>query len=227
MRNSKSINIRECANCGAPIQSTSLSEIIVCEYCGSVFSKKHFDEVLCPKCKSRDQTEKVSLIFNRSPVTTNYQKYFLPPQKPIEPYKFKEIRTKFPIKSGSILAISLLMICRYSEKPGSDLFAFYIVFVAIMLIVNLFVFKSFISDLNENMSINNHNEKNQKSYNEKLTKYYTDLSTFPKKRAVWEKLFFCYRDEIVFLPNLGTFIKFEEIDSYIHSSYSDPDVKNT
>ena len=105
MKNSIPLKIRECTNCGAPIQLANPNEIIICEYCGSVYNENRLDVVVCPKCKSPDQTEKVSLIFNRSPVTTNYHKHFHPPQKPVEPYKFKEIKTKFPIRKRTYTSL--------------------------------------------------------------------------------------------------------------------------
>jgi DNA-directed RNA polymerase subunit RPC12/RpoP len=206
------IIVLRCKNCGARLEIAEERDIFYCEHCGykHILDKVRSNIVnenyaSCPLCKRNDKAKKI----------TSYGDLYQKPQKPIkEPDVFKEPYAK----KKFIWPIILIIYSIFSFFNWGYESRFYtntwilLVQGLIALILGLVSLKARLDENKKNKQ-NNIQAKIDWEYNKKRYDLITPI--FNKILELWEELYYCERDDIVYLRGYREYTTKENIYDYI------------
>lgn len=199
-----------CPTCGAGLSASSYMDVVTCSYCGNEFSVRQAAGQVsleffarCPICRRNDRVEKVSAIALReTQLLQGTQIVMTPRGKQIVPTQ---------MVATSILSQQLQPPKRPRlEHASSRILLVYIIFVGgfnVLLIAALMSSRDTYSYICSGILIplvcmggflvsrldKRQREKRKASNAEKLTKWERAMNR-------WQKLYYCSRDDVVFLP---------------------------
>jgi len=198
-----------CESCGAPLNVNPSSSIIKCDYCNRSYLVPKLIEnyARCPLCGRNDRVEKVSKVVKneglRKILSFNKEDFYIPKFIPEPHWQLENRRILW--KGLMIISPVYLIVFLISSSDS--------ICVGISIIAFLI---GFFLDLNSNKQIElikSRNELNEKKWKLELQKRKV---YFNKLKPVQKKLYYCHRDDIIFLPNQGDYASPENLKEYLN-----------
>ena len=235
-----------CPSCGASLQVSKDMTRAKCPYCGHENIIRVAGEKLlelhsqCPICHRNDRTKKVSAMMSSASAN---RAYFAIPPKPDRPgaspiSQPPRAPVQDFIKSNNNLRIVFIVLWIFAffsflsaisnVRNNSGGFFFVIVFG----LAGFFVFRKYKSEANRStqtvdnfqmrvkeyeMQLKNHNEAithQQAQENEVYGKWISNWEAAVEK---WKKLYYCERDDCVFIPGSETTAALKDIEKFCYS----------
>jgi hypothetical protein len=199
-----------CLSCGGQLLVTPDQSITQCPYCGNTYLLKDLlDQTpLCPICKKSDRVVRASGINKDDPkyrvLRFTIKDFYLPGDE-IE----LDDRSKTIGVLGWVLVIVPLILIqffasRFSNQPLGCLIP---LGISIVLGVGLFIY-----------AVNQYNAvKEKKAQKENIREALKELNKieFNRLKPIYDRLYYCRRDDMVFLPDAGDYAAPEEMRKYL------------
>lgn len=171
---------------------------------------------------SGNGTDYFKHIQNEQTVTTNLAKSLEPPTKPkniLRPELEKEIDNDWFLRGYLIFVVfSLLSLFLYLIMQETNTFrimSFLSLPIIGLFLVGIVWYKGFAS----RKKIEKKNEEIRKRNNTKVEQWRlkNQLSLVSWETAIdnWKRLYYCYRDDVVFIPGWGTYASVDQMEEYL------------
>ncbi len=232
-----------CPSCGGPLQVGKDVATFVCPYCGQKHMVREATGAAlieahgrCPVCQRNDRTRKLSAIMATG--GTNSQ-YFAPPPRPnpptpqpppprpIEPVGLKD-QSGWLIYGGAALALIMFIALVSNTDRGST------ALLIILLLGSIGAVVLGISQKNKNKlthaQLQNEYQEKTRRWNESVNQAKYDSEETQRRwdarwlqaMDVWKKLYYCERDDCVFLPGGKTSAPLSNIVKYVYAESNPP-----
>jgi hypothetical protein len=199
------IIILECQGCGANLRVVKRSNYVKCEYCGKSHKVPLLLESysLCPICNKDDKVEKASGV-----VSFTSDDFHVP--------SFEHLSEN--VGASQKMWIDLLTIVPVVFLVGSIINKIIIDanVPSLCIGINIFllicgIFMNY-SSKNEKKLAHKKNAENSRRLDEALS---NNRNEFNRLKPVFDNLYYCHRDKIIFLPSSNDYASIEELKKYL------------
>ena len=207
--NKKILNLN-CPSCGGQLSVNKTKSIVKCPYCGNEY---FIDEILgevpaCPVCGRNDRVIKISSItkehFMYDILGFDLESFPLPKVD----YESYEGSKKMAIWVWLLAVLPVLFLQIILKRGGKDFTGctFPVVFILIIGI-GITIYAKY--------KMNQINERNAQKEN--IHRALTELNhkEYQRLKPIHEKLNYCHRDNVVFLPYVGDFADAKDMRDYL------------
>ncbi len=196
MASSSNTITMDCKKCGGQLKISPNAYILQCMYCGTQYLvRREFGNVFldsyaaCPLCNRNDKVKKLSAMANHN----TPEHFFSPPSQPqyapAEPGGCLQMIGAFCLAAVAIMIVAILFIGHASDDVIQPL----IMFLAIG--IGVFSLNAFL----------------KKEYEGKKDRYLIPLlARWKQEYEEWRKLYYCERDDIVFIVGTKKYLPAEE-----------------
>jgi len=226
-----------CPSCGGKLQVGKNTLVLKCQHCGiehlvhrsgDVISLESFAR--CPKCGRNDRVEKVTSVIRSQSSVSSLIHSLSPPKKPnikyprVIPLEKRNLVFIF----GTILIIPfgfLFFSCLFcgvlfdidreetflfSSELGTLIILSLPMIIGIILIIIYFAGREKTKEINDKIMKQNVIEKEScEKENQRLQR------EWQLALDIWEKLYYCYRDDVIFLPDKADYGTADKMNEFI------------
>ena len=200
-----------CPTCGGKLNFSPNTTSLICPNCGNEHLVRHDmanitleSYARCPVCGRNDEVKKVSAILANQISGTQSSVLAMKLQPPTlpEPQKPSSILRYVVLFFGVICLIDVFVII--FEYPGlNGLIGMLQYLIPGALLMWWYV------------NLNNKYKKEVIIYNQKKTIREQEYSKLPKAMERWNKLYYCFRDDCIFIPSEKTYAEVGSIKEYV------------
>ena len=223
-----------CPNCGGKLNVSPNTTTLICQNCGTEHMvRRQSGSVLlesfarCPQCNRNDRVQKISAILASHhnsgliQILSPPSRPTLPPQPILVEKPFKSALETITVSSAlglfGLFCIGLVF-SGIGNDQGSECLVFPLgIFLCIVAIVNMY------KNLYREPSLR---KKGREEYNRNLAKWkvlaqYQNIAIDEWTRFMqhWDKLYYCSRDDCVFIPNTNTFAPSSSMIEYLKKMF--------
>ena len=199
-----------CISCGGPLPINTNQAVVTCPYCANTyFVSDILDQIVfCPLCRQSNKVEKVTTISKNHAL---YRVLRLDLDDfPLPDYEYEsDDNAKMIGLVGWLLVIFPIILIQFffvrlRQQPNQYLIPLMItLLVGVLLLIHV---KNKLGRIKE--------RKAQRKKTRKALKELNQIE-FNRLKPIHEKLYFCNRDRVVFLPGLGDYAKVDEMRPYL------------
>ena len=204
-----------CLSCDGQLAINPEQAVAECPYCGNVYviSELLNQTPLCPICSKNDRVVQASSIskddHRYKALRFNLKDFHLPDDDhEMDDHELDDHSKAIGILGWVLVILPLILLqfffSRFSDQPASCLIP---LGISILLGVGLFTY-----------AVNQYNAaKAKKAQKENIREALKELNKieFNRLKPIYDRLYYCRRDDIVFLPNMGDYAKPEALRKYL------------
>ena len=206
--------VLKCENCGARLEFSERRDVYFCEHCGY----KHLYEKIisgsvdesyaaCPLCYRNDKVYKVTSLSN------------IPkPSKPIEVSGIfrEQIKKKNYIWPLFLLIYGGLGVIGFIDWLFHPVFDFVNIFMIVITIICIFSgVRKIRATKEENEVIEERNHETELNWEFLKKRYETITPIYDRITELWNQLYYCNRDDIVYLPGMKEYTTKDNLLDFI------------
>lgn len=199
-----------CLSCGGQMPINLNQSTAQCPFCGNVyFINNLLDQTpICPICNKNDRVVEAGSITKDDPkyktLRFNIKDFYLPDEEPVLDDHSKTIG----VLGWVMVIVPLILMQFFASRLSNQSLGFLVPLgISIILGVGLFLY-----------AVNQYNSvKAKKAQQEKIHEALKELNKveFNRLKPIYERLYYCRRDDKVFLPSEGDYSAPEEMRKYL------------
>jgi len=199
-----------CLSCGGQLSINPNQALAECPYCGNVYviSELLDQQPACPVCNKNDRVVQAAALKKDDPkyraLRFNIKDFHLPDEVPDLDDHSRAIGILGWVMVILPLVLMQFFLGRLSDQPLGCLIP---LGISILLGVGLFTY-----------AVNQYNaQKAKKAQKENIRRSLKELNKieFNRLKPIYDRLYYCRRDNVIFLPNMGDHAKPEDMRKYL------------
>ena len=199
-----------CSSCGGQLLVNPNQAVAECPYCGNVYviSELLDQNPACPVCRQNDRVVQASSItkddYRHKALRFKLEDFHLPDDEPDLNDHSKALGILGWVMVILPLILMQFFLGRLSDQPLGCLIP---LGISILLGVGFFTY-----------AVNQYNAaKARKDQKKNIRRSLKELNKieFSRLKPIYDRLYYCRRDDVVFLPNMGDHAKPEEMRKYL------------
>lgn len=201
-----------CPSCGGNLSISPNMPTLICQYCGvEHMIRREAGSVLlesfarCPQCSRNDKVQKVSAVLASQPYTPLAQK-LSPPDMPIAPTQPQPPMHKTQVTSSVVASIVLGLII---------LLGYFLVKETLFLCSGLFVIAFGVVPALDEVRQQEQRKRDYQSWKQGVQNYEKAMVSWNLEIELWRELYYCARDDSVFVLGNKIFAPSSQITSYV------------
>jgi predicted RNA-binding Zn-ribbon protein involved in translation (DUF1610 family) len=226
-----------CPSCGGKLNISPNTTTLICQHCGTEHMVRwQAGSVLlesfarCPQCNRNDRVQKISAILGSQNNTRLVEKLSPPsrptlPPQPQPPLEKKQTQSAIETIAASVVlglfGCASISIVSIGYEKNQEMACY-------LVPLGIFLCSVALINLNKNLALGEPSlhKKRLEEYNRNLTKWkvlakYHDIAIDEWDHFMkhWDKLYYCNRDDCVFIPNTNTFAPSSGMIEYLKNMY--------
>ena len=199
-----------CSSCGGQLAIDPKQALAECPYCGNVYviSELLDRHPACPICEKSDRVVQTASIskedYRYKALRFKLEDFHLPDDEPELDDHSKALGIL-----GWVMVILPLILLQFFFSKFSDQPALCLIPLGISILLGVGLFTNTVNQYNAS--------KAKKAEKENIREALKELNKieYNRLKPIYERLYYCRRDDIVFLPNMGDYAKPEALRKYL------------